>query len=108
MSKRSKDEVAEELIAYHFRIEPGMVEIYRLDDPDDAEAPIRLLEVNRETIGTDAEIIPFGFAPSERVPYSTVVAEITPGELELLLGKGFPRGWDPRAARRFSRSQSAA
>ena len=108
MSERSKDEVAEELIAYHFRIEPGMVEIYRLDDPEDAEAPIRLLEVNQETIGTDAEIISFGFAPSERVPFSTVVAEITPNELDQLRATGFPKGWDVSAARRFSRSQNAA
>ncbi|MEY3210811.1 MAG: hypothetical protein RIT28_1292 [Pseudomonadota bacterium] len=104
MSERSKDEVAEALIAYHFRIEPGMIEIYRLDDPDDAEAPIRLLEVNQETIGTDAEIISFGFAPSERVPFSTVVAEITPSELDQLRVRGFPQGWDLTAARVTRRS----
>ena len=106
MSERSKDEVAEELIAYHFRIEPGMIEIYRLDDPEDAEAPNRLLEVNQETIGTHAQIISFCFSPSERVPSGTVVAEITPNELDQPRATGFPKGWDLSAARVTRRSSA--
>lgn len=103
MSKRSKDEVAEELIALHFRIEPGMVEIYRLDDPDDAEAPIRLLEVNVHAVPM-GKIMGFGFAASAEVPYTTVVAEVTPSELDELRARGLPAGWDLSAARVIRRS----
>jgi hypothetical protein len=72
-----------------------MVEIYRLDDPDDAEAPIRLLEVNQETIGHRRRDHGLLASPrAQRVPFSTVVAEITPNELDQLRATGFPKGWD--------------
>jgi hypothetical protein len=103
VSKRSKNDVAEELIAHHFRVEPGMVEIYRLDDPDDAQAPIRLLEVCLHAVPM-GKIMGFGFAASAEVPYTTIVAEITPGELDQLRATGFPEGWDLSAARVTRRS----
>jgi hypothetical protein len=103
VSKRSKDEVAEELIAHHFRVEPGMIEIYRLDDPNDAEAPIRLLEVSLHAVPL-GRIMGFGFAASAEVPYATVVAEITPSELDQIRTTGLPQGWDLSAARVTRRS----
>lgn len=103
MSKKSKNDVAEELIAHHLRVEPGMVEIYRLDDPDDAEAPIRLLAVSPHAVPM-GKIMGFGFAASAEVPYTTIVAEITPSELDQLRATGFPEGWDLSAARVTRRS----
>jgi hypothetical protein len=89
VSKRSKNDVAEELIAHHFRVEPGMVEIYRLDDPDDAQAPIRLLEVCLHAVPM-GKIMGFGFAASAEVPYTTIVAENHAGRARPATRDGFP------------------
>jgi len=105
VSERSKDDVAEALIAHHFRIEPGMIEIYRLDDPEDAEAPIRLLEVCLHAVPM-GKIMGFGFAATAEVPYATVLAEITPSELDQLRATGLPQGWDLSGARVTRRSEA--
>jgi hypothetical protein len=52
------------------------------------------------------KIMGFGFAASAEVPYTTIVSEITPGELDQLRATGFPEGWDLSAARVTRRSDA--
>lgn len=92
----SKVETARNLAQQHYEIEPEMVTIFRLEQPGETDRdPIKLLEVNRETVA--AGIMPLGFPPSpahgER--YGTVIVEITPNEFEQLRSGTLtlPHGW---------------
>ena len=98
MSAESKETAALRLARLHFEFEPGMVEIYRVLDEGADEAnprePIKLLEVNQDTIPSG--ILPLGFDP---IPASgnfpSVIIQITPGEFERVK-KGelqLPSGW---------------
>ena len=51
----------------------------------------------------------FGFTPTKDIPFLTVIAEITPGELEALRGRpeALPKGWSLSRAQRFERPKSA-
>jgi len=90
-----KDEVAKQLIERHFSVDPDLVEVYRLVAHDEAPGdPIKLLEVTTSTIET-GELEAFGFAPTADVPFPTVIAQITPAELEHLRGaNALPPEWN--------------
>jgi hypothetical protein len=107
----SKDQVAQELIAAHFAIEPYLQAVYRMVTENEASAtePIKLLEVNAATVATGS-VTPFEFAPTQDVPFPTVIAEVTPAEFEVLQ-KDFsklPKGWRLDRAQRFTRGELAA
>lgn len=81
--KPTKPEVARMLARLHREIEPEIVAIYRLEAPDETDRdPIKLLEVNQDTIPTG--IVPVGFPPrpDRGVPYPLIIVEITPDEFE--------------------------
>jgi len=107
---RTKDAAASRLIQWHFSVEPELREVYRivLDDEGSQEGPIRLLEVNAATVPTGS-IEPFGFSPTEEIPFRTVIAEITPEELESLQShpEALPEGWSLSRAERFVRPKSS-
>lgn len=92
----SKNDAAERLIAWHFKVEPKLLQVFRIvsDNEDAPDEPIKLLEVNAATFATGS-VEPFSFSPSADVPYRTVVAEITPGELECVRRNELPlpAGW---------------
>lgn len=94
---KSKDEAVHELVAYHFEVEPHLVRVYRFRSENEREVdePIKLLEVNDATFPTGS-IEPFVFGPSDEIPYTTVIAEVTQQELETLRGdeKAWPDGWN--------------
>jgi|JI10StandDraft_1071094.scaffolds.fasta_scaffold1922350_2 hypothetical protein len=100
-----KDAAAEKLIAAHFQLEPGLVQIYRVHahneaDPDE---PIKLVEVNTDTIATGS-FEAYGFAPSRETPFPTLIAEVTPDELLELQRQGrWPSAWDLSRAKKFVR-----
>ena len=77
-----------------------------MDNEGSQEEPIRLLEVNAATVPTGS-VEPFTFSPTEEIPFRTVLAEITPEELELLRSNPevLPRGWDLSRAERFVRPE---
>jgi hypothetical protein len=101
-----KDQVAIDLMRSHFDVEPHMTEIWRIEGDNEASAtePIKLLEVNAATVTTDS-VMPFEFAPTQGVPYPTVIAEVTPEEFQLITNesKALPKGWSLRRARKFTR-----
>lgn len=107
----SKDQVARELIAEHFAIEPHLQTVYRIvaENEGSATEPIKLLEVNAATVAT-GDVTLFEFAPTQDVPFPTVIAEVTPVEFAALLADGskLPKGWRLDRAQRFTRDQLAA
>jgi hypothetical protein len=106
----TKDDVAKELITYHFHVEPELMAVYRFksNDEEASDEPIKLLEVNDATIPSGS-IDPFIFASTKDVPYKTVIAEVTTSEFEMLRGDKscWPEGWDLDRADRFSREEVA-
>lgn len=103
----NKDEAAALLIEWHFHIEPHLREVFRiLSDNENADGePIKLLAINEATIPTGS-IEPFMFAGTEEVPFTTVIAEITPDELAVFRDdpRAFPVGWSLARSMRFQRS----
>ncbi len=103
----AKDEVAEKLIEWHFNVDPYTTEIYRFlaMDEDSPTEPIKLLEINSATLPT-GEVMTFGFAPAEEITYSSVVAEVTPEEMERVCEGTIPlpAGWNLQSVKRYSRS----
>jgi hypothetical protein len=100
-----KDTIAADLIRWHFQIEPGLIAVYRVINPneDDPAEPNKLLEVNTHTVSTGS-FDAFGFAATKEVPYPTLIAEVTPAELDGLRRAGrIPVGWDIENATYFAR-----
>ena len=106
----SKKDAAERLIAWHFEVEPERLEVFRIvsDDEDAPDEPIKLLEVNAATFASGS-IEPFSFSPSADVPYRTVIAEITPDELERVRRNELPlpAGWSLEKAEAKQRPKVA-
>jgi hypothetical protein len=78
-----KDEVARLLADAHREMEPAISRIVRLvvDREDEAREPVKLLEVNPAT--SPSGIFPIAFtADPPRVPYPSVVVEVTEAEFE--------------------------
>lgn len=95
-----RNEAAKKLAEAHFEIEDGISQIFRITQQVDVEVtpsePIKLLEVNANTVPSG--IMPIGFGPALAigVPYPSVILEVTPEEFnsinahQLLL----PPGWE--------------
>ena len=103
----AKYEAAKRLSDWHFEVEPGMRQIFYIELPGDR---FGLLEINEHTPPTGS-VEPFVFAPSSDIPYTTVVAEITPEEYEQLSDAPeslpLPKGWDLRNAKVFDAPRRA-
>ena len=93
----TKDEIAKKLIDWHFEVEPEITEVYRFIAPNEevAREPIKLLEVSDATFSV-GRIMPFGFGPTDEFPYNTVIATITPEEMEQVRRQEIPlpEGWN--------------
>src|SRR5437879_5921190 len=92
----TKQEAAQKLAQAHFLIEEGLVNIFRLVSQAESDAePIKLLEVNRDTVATG--IMPLGFdaAPERGIPYRSVIIEVTPEEYQRIRSAelNLPNGW---------------
>ena len=102
----TKDEAAEDLIDWHFETGPEIVLVYRfLSENESADGePIKLLDVNAETLAT-GRVTPFGFAGTQEMPYPTVIAMVTPEEMEQIENNALPlpRGWRLENARPYPR-----
>ena len=98
----TKDEIAQKLIDWHFEVEPEITEVYRFIAPDEDNVlePIKLLEVTEATM-TVGSVMPFGFGATEEIPYRSIVATITPEEMQQIksLEIPLPSGWDLETAK---------
>ena len=96
-----KDEIAQKLIEWHFEVEPEITKVYRFIAPNEESdsEPIKLLEVTEATL-TAGYVMPFGFGATEEFPYRSVIATITPEEMQQIesLEIPLPTGWDLEAA----------
>lgn len=91
-----KDEVARLLAEAHRAMEPTISRIIRLvaEREDEAREPVKLLEVNPAT--SPSGIFPIAFtADPPRVPYPSVVVEVTEAEFEQIANGTLPlpAGW---------------
>lgn len=106
----AKDAAARRLIEWHFSVEPELREVYRIlmDNEGSHEEPIRLLEVNAATVPT-GNVEPFAFSPTREIPFRTIIAEITPEELDSFRAhpEALPNGWNLSRAERFVRPKSS-
>jgi AMMECR1 domain-containing protein len=93
----SKDSAAAKLANSHFDIESGMLRIFRLIGPEESNPtePIKLLEVNKNTIAVGIDPLYFGSHSGSGIFYPSVIVEITPDEFEqLMAGKlRLPDDW---------------
>ena len=94
-----KDLEARSLALKHYQIEAGMTEIFRISGSADAERnpdePIKLLEVNQNTISSGIMPIQFGPSPASGVHFPSIILEITPEEFGQITRNELrlPHGW---------------
>jgi hypothetical protein len=94
-----KQEEARKLAEIHYRIEPGITQIFRMIGDDDAETrpdePIKLLEVNENTISSGIMPLHFAPVPAHGIHYPSVIVEVTPIEYEKIRSRELPLppGW---------------
>ncbi|MEX1095008.1 MAG: hypothetical protein WED34_03105 [Planctomycetales bacterium] len=95
----TKDEAARKLADVHYHIEPGIIRIFKLEESPEFEelsnTPIKLLEINTETVPSGIMPLHFGPAPASGIPFPSVIVEITPDEFEQLESQrlSLPAGW---------------
>ncbi len=96
---RSKDQEADRIAQAHYRVEEGMIRIFRLRGTTEQEAnenePIKLLEINRFTVPSGIVPIYFGPAPRTDWCFPMAIVEVTPEEFEQIQSKEIelPNDW---------------
>jgi hypothetical protein len=95
----TKDEEATALAEKHYQVEAGMTHVFRITATADVELrpaePIKLLEVNENTVAAGIMPIQFGPSPSSGLHYPSVILEVTPAEYRKIERKELklPNGW---------------
>jgi len=95
----TKEQEALELARKHYEIETGLTRIYRIHGAWDVEArpnePIKLLEVNENTVPSGILPIQFGPSPSLGLHYPSIIVEVTPDEFHQIESRQLqlPHGW---------------
>lgn len=95
----SKDEAARDLAWMHYQIETGLTAIFRINATAEAEhgpdEPIKLLEVNENTVPSGILPIRFGPSPASGLDYSSIIVEVTPEEFRKIQARQLPlpHGW---------------
>lgn len=94
-----KAEVARELAKKHYQAEAGLQRIFRLSGSAEVEVspvePIKLLEVNANTVPSGVLPVQFGPAPASGIPYPSVIVEVSPEEFQKIQQEELklPKGW---------------
>jgi hypothetical protein len=93
----SKEDQALDLARAHQSTDPGIQAVYRLQaaDEDAPGEPVKLLEVNENTVERGVEPIRFGPDPDGGVPFASIVVDVSPREFEQIrTGRlPLPHGW---------------
>jgi len=95
----TKDEEALELARKHYEIETGLTQVFRITGSADVEfrptEPIKLLEVNENTVPSGVLPIQFGPSPASGLSYPSIIVEVTPDEFERIQAHQLelPHGW---------------
>ncbi len=94
-----KDTAAQELAQRHYQIEEGITQIIRLNQAAEVEAratePIKLLEINANTVPSGVMPLFFGPEPDVGIHFPSVIVEVTPDEFEKIKRHELklPEGW---------------
>jgi phage FluMu protein Com len=97
--EEEKAEVAKTLARKHFSAERGLQRIIRLTGTAEVESipvePIKLLEVNANTVPSGVLPVSFGPAPASGIPYPSVIVEVSPEEFAKIQSQELklPSGW---------------
>lgn len=95
-----KDAVALRLAEAHYNVEPGISEIFRLTAGAEAESspgePIKLLEINSNTIAVGVMPLNFGPLPRHGIDFRSVIVEVSPDEFDQIRSRELPLpdGWE--------------
>ncbi len=95
-----RHEELRKLAEAHYRVEPGITRIYRMIGGAEAEVrpnePIKLLEVNENTIPSGIMPLGFGPAPAHGFHYPSIIVEVTPEEFDRIRSQELvlPSGWE--------------
>ena len=88
-----------ELARKHYQVEAGLTHVIRINGSAEVEfrpdEPIKLLEVNENTVPSGIMPIQFGPSPASGLHYSTIILEVTPDEFEQIRNNELrlPNGW---------------
>jgi len=91
--------VARELARKHYEVEAGLTQVFLIADQAHAEGvrsePIKLLEVNADTVASGIMPLHFGPAPASGIPYPSIIIEVTPEEFDKIHSNEMklPEGW---------------
>lgn len=94
-----KAAVAKELANKHYQAEDGLQKVIRYMGGPEAEMrpvePIKLLEVNANTVPSGVLPVSFGPAPASGIFYPSVIVEVTPEEFAKIQTRELklPAGW---------------
>lgn len=96
---RNRDDEARRLAAAHYHVETGIKQIFRILASAEVEPrtdePIKLLEVNENTIPAGIVPLQFGPAPAMDFHFPSIIVEVTPDEFEQIHRQELPlpAGW---------------
>lgn len=92
-----REAAAHRLAQRHYDIEPFITEIRTITSQNEQEPdePIKLLEVNENTIPSGIMPLQFDPVPSSGIPFPLVIVEVTPEEYEQIKRHelALPDGW---------------
>ncbi len=91
--------VARELARMHYELEAGLTQVFLIADQAQGDGvrsePIKLLEVNADTVASGIVPLHFGAAPASGIPYPSIIIEVTPEEFDKIQSNAMklPEGW---------------
>ena len=88
-----KKNAAQQLASEHYRAEDGLSHVYRIVTPELESTPgepIKLLEVNVNTVPSGILPVSFGAAPASGIPFSSVIVEVSPEEFTQIQRRELP------------------
>jgi hypothetical protein len=92
-----REEAAKLLAKRHYLFEPAIIEIRTIcsETPYGPNEPIKLLEVNANTIASGIMPLRFDAVPASGIPFSSVIVEVTPEEYAQIKKNELklPDGW---------------
>ena len=103
-SDSSREQFAKDLAQKHYEIEEGITDIFRISDRIDVEVvpsgsgnlePIKLLEVNQNTVPSGIMPIQFGQDVASGILFPSIIIEVTPEEYQAIQNGRLvlPDGW---------------
>jgi hypothetical protein len=97
---KAKLAAAKELAKKHYEVEDGLTRIFRLTCKAEMEAsrsePIKLLEVNENTVPSGVMPLHFGPVPAIGIPFPSIILEVTPEEFTKIRSHELklPKDWE--------------